>query len=181
MGVLSAITAVTAVANTTSQIMTGISEKNAADRNAEIFEAQAANIQSQKNIVAGQYRTKASQLQGEAVTRAARQGVKISGSTAQSISQSITQLGIEQSYEQYNLNVQKQQALDNAAYQRYQGRQALNNAYMKAGTTLLSSATSYYSKYWKTNNSITNSAKTWGNSYKTNIEYGYTGNLSGLS
>lgn len=155
MGVLGALTAVTAVAGATSQIMTGVAEKNAADKNAEIFEAQAANIQSQKNIVAGQYRTKTSQLRGEAVTRAARQGVKISGSVAQSISQSITELNIEQSYQQYNLSVQKQEALDNAAYQRYQGRQALRSGFMNAGTTLLSSSSNYYSKYWKNTPSTT--------------------------
>lgn len=149
MGVLGALTAVTAVAGATSQIMTGVGEKKAADKNAEIFEAQATNIQSQKNIVAGQYRTKATQLRGEAVSRAARQGVKVSGSVAQSISQSITELKIEQSYQQYNLSVQKQEALDNAAYQRYQGRQALRSGFMNAGTTLLSGATNYYSKYWK--------------------------------
>lgn len=149
MGVLGALTAATAVAGVTSQLVTGVVEKNAADRNAKIFEAQAANIQSQKNILASQYRTKTSQLRGEAVTRAARQGVKVSGSVAQSISQSITELNIEQSYQQYNLSVQKQEALDNAAYQRYQGRQALISGLINAGTTLLSSSSDYYSKYWK--------------------------------
>ena len=168
MGVLGAITAVSGIVSAGSSIAGGIAEKNAAERNAQIYEAQAANIQAQaaniqaqqrnvdaqKSIVAGQYRTKQTQFKGEAVANAARAGVKISGSVAQSISQSITQLQIEQSYEQYNLDVQKynlqvqkQQALDEAAFQRRRGRQALLSGFMNAGTTALNSAGSYYSKY----------------------------------
>lgn len=186
MGVLGAITAVSGIVGATSNIMTGFAEKKAADQNAEIFEAQAANISAQKNIVAGQYRTKSSQLQGEAVTTAARQGVKVSGSVAQSISQSLMQLEIEQGYQQYNLNVQRQQALNQAEFQRYQGRQALMSGFMNAGTTALSSASTYYSKYWNSTgtqkNTVQNTQRTWGrSSYNTGIEQGYTGNLSGLS
>ena len=186
MGVLGAITAVSGLVSATSSIAGGIAEKNAAERNAKIYDAQAANIQSQKNIVAGQYRNKQAALKGEAVASAAHAGVKVSGSVAQSILQSITQLQIEQSYEQYNLDVQRQKALDEAAFQRQKGRQALMSGFMNAGVTALNSASYYYSKYWNNGNSntntINNTQRVWGRkSYKTNIEYGYTGNLSGLS
>jgi hypothetical protein len=177
MGVLGAITAVSGIVSAGSSIAGGIAEKNAAERNAQIYEAQAANIaaqeqnvQAKKNIVAGQYRNKQAALKGTAVTTAAHAGVKVSGSVAQSISQSITQLQIEQSYKQYNLDVerynlqvQRQQALDEAAFQRKKGRQALLSGFMNAGTTALSSAGSYYSKYW---NNGTN-----GNSFGTTIKH----------
>ena len=155
MGVTTAIMATTAgsaLLSAASNVMTGYSQKSTADANAAVYEAQAKNIESQKSIVASQYRSKKTQLKGEAVATAARQGIKISGSTAQSISQSITQLGIEQSYEQYNLDVQKQQALNNAAYQRYLGKQAVMSGWLNAGTSLLSSTSDYYSKYWKNKN-----------------------------
>jgi len=183
MGVLGALTAVSGIVSAASSIAGGIAEKNAAERNAQIYEAQAANIQSQKNIVAGQYRTKQTQLKGEAVANAARAGVKVSGSVAQSISQSITELQIEQSYEQYNLDVKRQQALDEAQFQRFKGRQALMSGFVNAGATALSSGTSYYQKYWNNgNNTVKNTQRVWGrSSYKTNPEYGYTGNLSGLT
>lgn len=159
MGVLGALTAISGIVGATSNIMTGVAEKKAADNNAAIFDAQAANIQSQKGIVAGQYRTKSAQLQGEAVATAAHQGVKVSGSVAQSISQSITQLQIEQSYEQYNLNVERQKALDQAEFQRRQGKQAMTSGFLNAGATALSSATSYYSKYWGKGNNVASSNK----------------------
>lgn len=183
MAVVEALMVAAAVTGAVSNIMEGSAEKSAADHNAAIFDAQAKNIQNQKTIVAGQYRTKKEQLRGEAVSKAARQGIKISGSTAQSISQSLTELGIEESYQQYNLNVQHHQAVDNAAYQRYLGKSKRKAGMMNAATTLLSGGTSYYSKYWNntSNNTIKNTQNTLFNSYKTNTEYGYTGNLSGLS
>ena len=149
MGVTAALMAGAAVLSATSQIQAGRSEKNTAEQKARLFEAQAANIQTQKNITARQYRNASAMLEGQAVTRAARQGVKISGSTAQSISQSLTQLGIEESYDQYNLNMQKYQALDQARYQRSQGRQSLTGNLLNAGATALSAGSGIHSKYWK--------------------------------
>lgn len=187
MGVLGAITAVSGIVSAGSSIAGGIAEKNAAGRNAQIYEAQAANIaaqeqnvQAKKNIVAGQYRNKQAALKGNAVTTAAHAGVKVSGSVAQSISQSITQLQIEQSYEQYNLDVerynlqvQRQQALEEAAFQRKKGRQALLSGFMNAGTTALNSAGSYYSKYWNNNGTSGNSFGTTVKHYGSSISNGF--------
>lgn len=170
MGVLGAITAISGIVGAGASIAGGIAEKNAAEENAKIYEAQAANIQAQKNIVAGQYRNKKAALKGEAVANAAASGVKISGSVAQSISQSITQLQIDQSYEQYNLDVKRQQALNEASFQRYKGRRALMSGFMNAGTTALSSAGTYYSKYWKGSG---NSFGATMNHYKTSVSNGF--------
>ncbi len=131
------------------QISQGFIENKQAQINAQIYEAQAKNIQAQKNIVTRQYATKANQLQGTAVTTAARGGLKISGSVASSISQSMEQLALDESYEQYNLSMQKQQALDNANMQRYKGRHAILNGMYNTGATLLSSGIDYKNKYYK--------------------------------
>lgn len=131
------------------QVATGFAENKQAQINAKIYEAQAQNIQAQGRILAGQYRTKANQLQGQAVTTAARGGLKISGSVASSISQSMEQLALDESYEQYNLSVQRQQALDNARLQRYKGRHAIMGGLVNAGDTLLTAGKDYYNKYYK--------------------------------
>lgn len=131
------------------QVSTGFAENKQAQINAKIYEAQAQNIQTQGRILSSQYRTKANQLQGTAVTTAARGGLKISGSVASSISQSMEQLALDESYEQYNLSVQRQQALDNARLQRYQGRHAIFNGLVNAGATVLTAGKDYYNKYYK--------------------------------
>lgn len=134
-------------------ISQGFGENKQAQINAKIYEAQARNIEAQGQILSNQYRTKANQLQGTAVTTAARGGLKISGSVASSISQSMEQLALDESYEQYNLSVQKQQALDNARLQRYKGRQAIMNGFYNAGATALKSGADYYNKYYKNSKS----------------------------
>lgn len=134
------------------QISQGFAENKQAQINEKIYEAQARNIEAQGQILSNQYRTKANKLQGTAVTTAARGGLKISGSVASSISQSMEQLALDESYEQYNLSVQKQQALDNARLQRYKGRHAIFGGLMNAGDTLLTAGKDYHNKYYKNQN-----------------------------
>ena len=84
---------------------------------------------------------------------------------------------MDNSYQQFNLAAQRQEAFDNAALQRYQGKQAYRNGLFKAGATALSGAADFYNKYWKTpainssGNSVgswikgqANKVKSWGNS-----------------
>ncbi len=130
-------------------IAQGFAGNKQAQQNAAIYEAQAKNIVEAQKITAEQYRTKQNVLRGQATATAARAGLKISGTTASSISQSIMQLQMDNSYEQYNLEVQKQKALSNAALQRYQGRNALMSGFMNAGSTALKAGIDYRDKYWK--------------------------------
>lgn len=168
MGVTAALTAVGTAATAIGGVAQGISEKRQAEANAQVYEAQARNIQEQQKIVAGQYRTKANVLRGQATTDAARSGLKISGTTASSISQSIMELQMDNSYQQYNLAAQRQEALNNAALQRYQGQQAFRSGLFKAGSTALSGASDFYNKYWKSSYTTwikgqANKVKSWGN------------------
>lgn len=133
------------------QIVGGFQENQQAQVNAQIYEAQAKNIEAQRSIVASQYRTKAEVLEGKAVTTSARNGVKISGSTALSISQSLEQLMLDESYQQYNLKIEKQKALDNARLQKYKGQQAIFQGLVGGTSTLLTAGQDYANKYWKNN------------------------------
>ena len=131
-----------------SSIATGIQENKQAEINSKIYNAQAQNIATQKDILSGQYMTKQRELEGSAVTNAARGGLKISGSTAKSISNSIMALQMDRSYQVYNLEVQRQQALDNARFQREKGKQALMSGFLKAGTSALSAGAGYFGGQW---------------------------------
>lgn len=168
MGVTGALSLIGTAASAFGSYQQGKAEQAQAEANEQIYEAQAKNIQEQQKIVAGQYRTKANVLRGQAVTSAARGGLKISGTTANSISQSIMQLQMDNSYEQYNLQAKKQEAYSNAALQRYQGKMAYSNGLFKAGSTVLNGASDFYNKYWKTSNTTwlkgqANKIKSWGN------------------
>lgn len=149
-GALGALTVVSTVADIAGGFMQAKAEKTQADTNAAIYDAQAKNIAEQQKITDAQYRAKGSVLRGEATATAARNGLRISGTTAGSISQSIMDLQMDNSYEQYNLLTKKQNAYSNAELERYKGSQAMANGYMKAGTTALNAASDYYNKYWKT-------------------------------
>lgn len=159
MGVTAALMLGGAAISAAGSIQSGIAQKKAGEQNAQIYEAQARNIAEAQKITAGQYRTKENELRGQAITSAARGGLKISGSTANSISQSIMQLQMDNAYEQYNLQAKKNEAYNKAALERFKGKMAFQQGLMQAGTTALNAGVNYYDKYWKGAN---NSGWTWG-------------------
>lgn len=165
MGVTGALSLVSAAASAYGSYAQGQAQKTQAEANAQIYEAQAKNIKEAQKITAEQYRSKANILRGKATAMAARNGVRISGTTANSISQSIMQLQMDNSYEQFNLQAKRQEAYSNAALQRYQGQMAYSNGLMKAGTTALNASINYYDKYWK-NTGSSNNTWNWGNKTK---------------
>ena len=170
MGVTGALSLGSAAMSAVGSIAQGMQQNQQAKANAQIYEQQAQNIKTAQQITAEQYRTKQNVLRGQATATAARNGVKISGSTANSISQSIMQLQMDNSYEQYNLEVQRQKAFSNAALQRYQGRNALMSGFMNAGSTALKAGIDYRDKYWKPkdNNQIQNGTRLSGGFSTTN-------------
>lgn len=168
MGVTGALSLAGAAMSAAGSISQGMAQKATAEANAQIYEAQARNIAEAKKITAGQYRTKVNVLRGQATATAARNGLRISGTTANSISQSIMQLQMDNSYEQYNLELKRQNAFRNAELERYQGKQAFTSSLMKAGSTALNAGVDYYGKYWKN----TGTAKTSWNFGKTKLSGG---------
>lgn len=131
-----------------SAIFSGPQQQKTADYNASMYDQQAANIAKQQQISATQYQIKRRELEGSAQASAGANGVMVSGSVAKSISNSLTQLGIDESYNNYNLEVQKNQALNAAAFSRYQGGQAMKSGFLNAGSALMSGGSDFYSKYW---------------------------------
>lgn len=169
MGVTGALSLIGTAASAIGSIQEGNAKKDVAEINAQIYEAQARNIETAKKITAEQYRTRANVLRGEATASAARAGLKISGTTANSISQSIMQLQMDNSYEQYNLAFKKYEANSNAALERYKGIAARNSGFVQAGATALTGGADYYNKYWKgtnTNASANNKSSVVGTWFK---------------
>jgi hypothetical protein len=170
-----------------SSIINGFAESAIAKDNAAAFYAQAQNIQTQKGIVSTQYGTQGNVLQGQAIATAGRQGVKVSGTIAQSISSSLTELNLQKGYELYNLEVERVKAINAARQQEFQGKMAIANGFFGAAKSMGSALSDLgSSNYFSNSNTkpeyLKNTQKTFGKkSYKTGLEYGYTGNASGIA
>jgi len=133
------------------QVMSSVGQGMQAKANAKIqsrqFQLQIAQMEQQKKILAEEYQTKRTQLVGELTAKAAAGGVKVSGSVADSLSQSITELGLEESRQKYNISTNQVNAAYNAKAAKVSGRLAFLGGLMGAGTSALSSYATY-NQYW---------------------------------
>lgn len=160
-----------AAISTASQVMGAYSERKTAKYQAQQFDTQIEQLNLQKEILSDQYRAKRDQLQGDAISKAGANGVKVSGSIAESISNSLTELGMEESYRKFNIDMEK----NNLSYQKKMTKiNARNKFYatlLSAGTNAMSSA-AVYNKFWGTPvYNVTGTAKTGGNVKFTNASY----------
>ena len=149
MDPLTIMSIVGSVGGGVSSIIGGFSQKAAAENNAAAYYAQAQNIQTQKGILARQYGVQGSLLEGQAVTTAARQGLKNTGTVASSISASLTELNLQKGYELYNLEVERVKAINNAKYQKYLSYSSLSEGFFNAASSFGSAlSSSGPSNYW---------------------------------
>lgn len=157
-----------------SKVMNAYSERKMNKYEQQQYALQAEQLELQKAILADQYRAKRDQLQGDSIAKAAANGVKVSGSVAETISNSLTELGMEESYRKFNIDMEK----NNLAYQSKMSKiNARNKFYaslLDAGTTALSSAATY-NQYWGSPSAVQNvtgTARSGGNVMFTNASYG---------
>ena len=145
-----------------SGMMNAAAEKHTAESNAAAYRAQAQNITTQQGITARQYATQGNILQGQAVTSAARQGVKVSGTVASSISRSLTALNLDKGYQIYNLEVEKTKAINNAYYQDWVADTAMVRGFFNSAESALGSSGSsnFFSGGKQTPQQTTNINKT---------------------
>jgi DNA anti-recombination protein RmuC len=133
------------------QIMSSIGQgqqaKSAAKFQSRQYQLQAQQLEQEKKILTEQYQTKRHLLVGELTNKAAKSGVKLSGSVADSLSQSLTELGLEESRQKYNISMNQVNAKYASKVAKVQGRLAQINSWMGAGTTALSSYMTY-NQYW---------------------------------
>lgn len=133
------------------QVMSSIGQGAQAKANGKIqskqYQLQVAQLEQEKKILADQYKTKRTQLVGQLTAKAAASGVKLSGSVADSLSQSLTELGLEESRQKYNISMNQVNANYNARAAKIQGRLGYLGGFMGAGTSALSSYATY-NQYW---------------------------------
>lgn len=126
-----------------SGIASAYSSSQSGKQQARQYAIQQKELEMQKNILSDQYRTKRSQLEGTATARAGKAGVKVSGSVADSISQSLMQLGIEESYQKYNISMEQTKAQYNEKATKIAAKNALFSGLINTGATALSNYASY--------------------------------------
>ena len=88
-----------------NQLMGAYADKKAAKIEQQQYALQSEQYQIQKDILTEQFRQERQKLQGDAVAMAAANGVKVSGSVAESISNSLTQLGLEESRQKFDIDI----------------------------------------------------------------------------
>ncbi|MBO6305469.1 MAG: hypothetical protein J6M62_10400 [Selenomonadaceae bacterium] len=130
-----------------SQVSNALQSYRNSKFEARQYKLQSEELELQKEVLTDQYRTKRNQLIGNAVAQAAASGVKVSGSVASSISNSLTEMGMEESYRKFNLSMEQNNLAFEAKAAKAQGKQARIAGLIGAATTALSSY-STYDYYW---------------------------------
>lgn len=151
MGMATAALITLATVSAGMSIAGGYAKAREAERsseyNAKVYEQQAKMIEAQKKLEAGQYSRKIGRARGKAIARTAKAGLMLSGSPMAVIVDTETQMLLDMSVGQYNLEAKKRYATSGAAEYGRQGRSSarLNifSGFTSAFTTLLSAGVSY--------------------------------------
>lgn len=155
-----------------SGIMSSINDYEAGRQQANQYKLQSQQLELQKDIITDQYRTKRNQLQGTAIARAGHSGVKVSGSVAQSISTSLTEMGMEESYKKFNINMEQNNLRYKQRLSNINAKNALVQGLSKTATSALGNYATYQ-QFWGTPvKDVTGTAKSGGNVIFTNASYG---------
>lgn len=136
-------TAILTLATAGTQIAGGIASNNEAKYNASILEQQAGMIDQQKSLEGYQYNRAIRQLEGKSVARTAKAGFNLSGSPMAVMIDSLTQMEMDKSIGQYNLEVQKRFTLSNAQNVRQRGKTAMISGFSNAFSTVLAGGFDY--------------------------------------
>lgn len=142
MGASAMFAAATAM-NVGSQLYGAYSDYQTSKLTAKQYALQSEEYELQKSILTDQYRQQRQKLQGDAVATAAANGLKVSGSVAESISNSLQQLGLEESYKKFSISMEQNNLAYQAKAEKINARSKLFASLLNAG----SSAASGYSKY----------------------------------
>lgn len=130
-----------------TQIMGAYASKKASKNERQQYALQSDELELQKGILTDQYRQQRQKLQGDAVAAAGANGVKVSGSVAESISNSLTQLGLEESYRKFNLSMEQNNLAYESKMSKVNSRNQFYASLLNAGASGLKGYATY-DKYW---------------------------------
>lgn len=142
--VASAVTAVTAVSAGRQASAAGKYNQDIQNRNAQVAEQEAEQIERQKEFDIAKFDQQFAQLQGQTKTRILFSGAELSGSGLRILRQNAEQAEIEKDIIDYNAKIGQARKFEEANFSRMQGVVARNQArsaelgyYAQAGTSLL--------------------------------------------
>jgi len=135
MGLFTSVLAIAATAG--SQIYKGMEQKKTANRNAAIADQQAGLIDEQAGLEAYRYDRAKQRYAGAATARTAKSGFAMSGSPMAVMLDSLTQIELDKSIGQFNLDMEKRYARSGADEYRRQGSSAFSQGLVNAFSSTL--------------------------------------------
>ncbi len=140
-----------------SSILSAYENRQAAKSEIKQLELQKQQIQLERANMADQYVDNRTQLIGSVNQMSGRAGVRVRGSVANSLNQSLTQMNIEEAQNDYNKRMELQTVNAQQKNAQRTKKYAYLNGFLNAGSTALSGY-STYDRYWgsnaKTNNKL---------------------------
>lgn len=140
-----------------SSILSAYENRQAAKSEIKQLELQKQQIQLERANMADQYVDNRTQLIGSVDQMSGRAGVRVRGSVANSLNQSLTQMNIEEAQNDYNKRMELQTVNAQQKNAQRTKKYAYLNGFLNAGSTALSGY-STYDRYWgsnaKTNNKL---------------------------
>lgn len=133
-----------------SSLMAAQEQRQAAKSQIKQYQLQQQQIEMQRANLASQYVDKRTQLIGSVNALAGHNGVRVSGSVANSLNESLTQMNIEEAQSDYNLRMEKQTSQLQQKNAERTKKYAYINGFLNAGSSALSSF-STYDHYWGSN------------------------------
>jgi hypothetical protein len=138
------VSAATSVIAARQASATGKYNKSIQNRNAQVAEQEAEQIEKQLEFDIARFDEQFSQLQGQTKTRILFSGADLSGSGLRILRRNAEQAEIEKDTMEYNAKIGKARKFEEANFSRMQGQLAKQQAkateygyYAKAGTSLL--------------------------------------------
>lgn len=135
------------VLSAASSIYAGQAQAAAYKEEAQKYAREQRVLEIQQAITDANYEDQKRQIAGGYSTAAAHSGVKMSGSVAESLSQSLEALSIEQEYARFDNKLAMIAAQENQAAAKRNAKTARTASYLNAGASLLSTAGAYGAYY----------------------------------
>lgn len=131
-----------------SSLLSAYENRQAAKSEIKQLELQKQQIQLERANIADNYVNQRTQFIGSVNQAAGRAGVRVSGSIANSLNESLTQMNIEEAQTDYNKRMELQTVQQKNA--KRTKKYAYLNGFLNAGSTALSGY-STYDRYWGSN------------------------------
>lgn len=137
-----AITAITAVAAGRQASAAGKYNQDIQERNAQVAEQEAQQIERQKEFDIAKFDQQFAQLQGQTKTRILKSGASLSGTGLRILRSNAEQAEIEKDVMDYNSKVAQSQKIESANFARIQGSIARQQARLAQIATIAGTTTS---------------------------------------